>query len=96
MKNAILLVVFLIVTSCTMKSQHHKEYQELHKHSGTENYEVIEIYDTKFKIEKDVLFDTNNKNVIVQGFKEQKLENKNLYNIKEVGVWNQNFQNLKL
>ena len=62
----------------------HNEFQELHKHKGSENYEVVEIFDNKFEIKDDFLVDKKNKNIVSYGYKEQKLEDKNQHLTKRI------------
>ncbi|MDO6811218.1 hypothetical protein Q4603_21555 [Zobellia galactanivorans] len=59
-------------------------YQELHAHKGSENYEVVKLCDKKFDIRGAVLVDKLNKNIIFYGYKEQKLERKNLHILKKI------------
>jgi len=78
--------VFLTLSSCTMNPQNkinHNDFQELHKHQGSENYEVIEIFDEKFEIRGDILVDKQNQNIIEYGYKEQKLE-RSIYQTKRI------------
>jgi len=69
-----------------MKSQKidYSQFKELHKHQGSKNYEVVEIFDTKFEIRGKVLIDTQNKNILVNAFKVQKLEDLDIYQNKRI------------
>jgi len=67
-----------------MKPQNDKEFQELNKHKGTENYEVVELCDKKSEIETPILFDKQNKNIIVKAYKKQPLGKRGLYHTKRI------------
>ena len=62
----------------------HNKFKELLKHQGTENYEVVELFDNEFEIRGDVLVDKQNTSIVAKGLKEQKLEDKDLYITKRI------------
>jgi len=82
-KNTIILGFFLLLSSCTMKPQNDKEFQELHKHKGTENYEIVKLYDKNFKMVEPFLIDKIKKDLVVYGFQEDKL-NKNILKTRRI------------
>lgn len=70
MKNMLQLCVFLVLTNCTMKPQEtkvdHSQFQELQIHKGSENYEIVEIFDKKFEVKKAEL-DIHNEKLVIYG-----------------------------
>lgn len=66
MKDMLLFsVLLLVLTSCTMKLDRSK-FQELHKNEGSENYEIIELFDNKFETTEPML-DSIGDEIVVYG-----------------------------
>lgn len=87
------LLALLITMGCNMKEKQEQDlsqYQELHGHKGTENYEVVEIFPKELSCFEDfsdtkpeIFIDTVEKSLIAYGWKEQKLE-ENIHKLSKV------------
>ncbi|SDE50221.1 hypothetical protein SAMN05421636_105300 [Pricia antarctica] len=70
MKNIFLISIVLVLTNCKMKPEKpnvaHSLFQETHKHAGSENYEIVEIFDKKFEVKK-IELDTHSKQAVIYG-----------------------------
>ncbi len=62
------------------------EFQELHKHKGSENYEVVELFVNKTVIKQPILVDKINENVIVSGHIEDELNERKIFEIKKIST----------
>ncbi|MEE9350070.1 MAG: hypothetical protein V3U80_08490, partial [Flavobacteriaceae bacterium] len=87
MKNILILGVFLTLINCTMISQDkvkRNEFIELHKHKGSENYEVVELFENKFEMVAPFLIDKEKKDLVIYGFQEEKLRKQNTLKTKRI------------
>jgi len=86
MRSIILLVVSLLLVNCTMKPDRSK-FQELDKHKGIDNYEIVEVIPKQNEADYFEL-DTVLDNVFVDSFYEPKSKNKEgiIYNTLKIDV----------
>jgi len=87
MKSILILGVFLTLTNCNMISQDKinlNEFQELHKHNGSKNYEVVELFDNKMVINEKILVDKKNGNLFSQASQEDKLNKQEILKTKRI------------
>ena len=80
----------------------YNDFQELHKHKGSENYQVVELFENNFEIRGNVLADNQNKSIVVNAFKIQKLKDRDIYQTKllttladEINVMENSYRTLK-
>ncbi|MCF6349275.1 MAG: hypothetical protein L3J20_13440 [Flavobacteriaceae bacterium] len=89
MKNILILGVFLTLTNCTMRPQNkidHSEFKELHKHKGSENYEVIELINKKNNVGQYILVDKVKQGLIVSGYKKDILNETKVTFLKRISI----------
>lgn len=89
MKKIIGITILTIsLISCQMKSQKisHTEFKELHKHKGSENYEVVELIDKKINVGQHILVDKVKQNLIVSGYKKDILNETKMTFLKRISI----------
>lgn len=84
MKTQLIILFFIpiLLLNCTMKSQQNpfneKEYQELHKHKGTDNYELIKIV-SENNLAKYQQLDTISKKIVLKSYYKSENKKENTY-----------------
>ena len=76
---SITLLIFSL-EGCHMKTDEidYKQFLELHKHEGSENYEVSELFNMNYEIRSNLIMDLEKNDIIVYGYQKLKLE-KSIY-----------------
>ena len=78
-----------------MKSQIKKdEFKELHKHKGSDNYEVVELFDKKMEINDKILVDKKNGNLFPQASQEDQLNEQEILKTKRISNLGDKLDNL--
>ncbi len=90
----ILLATTLLLNACGQnnKSAMYQDYQELHKHQGSTNYEVVEII-PKQNYGKYIYFDVIDKEFTLKSYYKSKIE-KNTYNTVKMDVFGDNVKKI--
>ena len=64
----------------------HNDFQELHKHKGSENYEVVKLFDKKMEVKDKLLVDKKTNNLFVKAFQEDKLHEQKTFKTNRVSA----------